>query len=137
MAYENDDKLNDWINNYYESIIKVSKIGGNKVTYYQALRGYFRHSIILTDIKLQEFGLVDYRIWDWILTEIKSSHNPYESGGIRLRYGKVKHICSERAFYSTKSKLIKLKLLIKTPFKDFYILNPRYIIKLYNPSLEV
>lgn len=136
MPYRNDKDLSDWINDYYESIIKVSSVGGVKVSYYQALRGYFRHSIILTDIKLNEFGLVDYKLWDWILTEVKSGHNPSESGGLHLRYNKVSHLCKKSAYYTSKAKLLKLKLLIKTPFKDFYILNPRYVIKLYNPSTD-
>lgn len=134
MAYENDDKLNEWVEDFYKGIIKTSSIKGVKVNYYQALRGYFRHSILLTDIMLSEFGLVDYKIWNWILTETKSGHNPTESGGVRLRYAKVKHLCKERAYFSTKAKLLRLKLLIKTPFKDYYLINPKFIIKLYNPA---
>ena len=134
MAYENEDKLNEWVTDYFQSILKNSNVNGVKFSYYQSLRGYFKHSIILTDIKQQDFGLVDYRLWDWILTNVKSGHNPAESGGIRFRYSKVSHLCKERAYFNSKAKFIKLGLLLKTPFKDFYILNPKYVIKLYNPT---
>lgn len=134
MAYENEDKLNDWVDDFFEKTKKNSNVKGVKFAYYQSLRGYFKHSIILTDIKSQEFGLVDYKIWEWILTNIRGGHNTTESGGIRLRYDKVSHLCKERAYYKSKALFLKLGLIIKTPFKDYYILNPKFVIKLYNPN---
>lgn len=128
------DLLASWVDEYYKGIIKNSKIQGVNISYYKSLKGYFKHATILTDIKLQEFGLVDYRIWEKILTETKSSRNTAESGGLFFRFSKFKDVCGRRAFYSTKKKFLKLDLLIETPFKDFYLINPLYIIKLYNPQ---
>lgn len=123
-----------YVEGYYKDIVKTSKINGNVFSYYKALRGYFRHANILTDIKQEEFTVNDYKVWERILTSIKSSHNPVESGGLYFRYDDYKDICSRRAFYNTRRKLLELKLLIKTPFMHYYILNPAYVIKLYNPS---
>lgn len=132
---ESNEELSLWVDNYYKKLIKKLNISeGVDFMFYKSLRGYFKHSIILTDIKEQEFKYVDYRIWDRILTNIKSSHEPSVSGGLFFRYEDYKDFCSLRSFYRTKKKYLDLKLLIETPFKDYYILNPLYVIKLYNPK---
>ena len=132
---DNYDLISEWVEAYYKGIEKTSKLdNGTKFSYYKSLRGYFKHSSLLTDIKLNEFGLVDYRVWESILTKVKSSHNAVESGGVFMRFKLFEDICSERSYFSTKKKLLDLKLIGKTPFKDYYILNPLYVIKLYNPS---
>lgn len=134
MDKEENKLLAAWVEQYYDGLVKSSSISGVKVAYYKSLRGYFRHSIILTDIKLQEFGLVDYKIWEGILTLIKSSRSPVISGGLYFKYERFEDVCKRRSFYKTKRKLLDLGLLIKTPFKDFYLLNPLYAIKLYAPE---
>lgn len=136
MANDDYTYISEWVANYYKGIEKKSVVNGAKFVYYKSLRGYFKHSSILTDIKQQEFGIVDYRMWERILTKVKSSHNPVESGGIFMTYSTFEDICSERSFYSSKKKMLELELLIKTPFKHYYILNPLYVIKLYNPSSD-
>jgi len=136
MAYKDEELLGAWVEQYYRELIKSSSLNGVSFSYYQSLRGYFKHSILLTDIKLHDFGLVDFKIWEWILTNIKSSRNPVESGGLYFRYSKVEHLCKERSYYNTKKLLLNLELLIETPFKDYYILNPKFIIKLYNPKVK-
>lgn len=132
----NNDLLPTYVENYYKEIIKHSSINGVSFSYYKSLRGYFKHSILLTDIKQQEFGVVDYKVWERILTLIKSGRNPVESGGIRMKFETFSDLCSKRAYYNTRKKLLTLELLIETPFKHYYILNPRYIIKLYNPKVK-
>ena len=134
MDNENDKDLNTWVHEYYQGIIKSSKLNGVSFSYYQSLRGYFKHSILLTDIKQEEFGIVDYRVWDTLLTKVKSGRNPLESGGLYFRYNDYDHICSNRSWFRTRKKLLDLKLLIQTPFKDYYLLNPRFVIKMYNPK---
>ncbi len=124
-----------YVEQYYSDIIRKSNINGVSFAYYKSLRGYFKHSIILTDIKQQEFGLVDYKIWERVLTIVKSGKNPVESGGVYLKYDDYSAFCSERSYYKTRRKLLDLDLLVKTPFKNYYILNPMYIIKLYNPQI--
>lgn len=123
-----------YVDDYYRGLIKTSKIGGNTFQYYKSLRGYFKHSHVLTDIKEQEFTVTDYKVWERILTKVKASHNPVESGGLFLKAKDFKDIASRRAFYATRKKLIDLGLLVATPFKYYFILNPTYVIKLYSPS---
>jgi len=132
----NEELLVAWVEQYYRNIIRKSNVNGVDFKYYQSLRGYFKHAIILTDIKQQEFTITDYQIWERILTMVKSGRNPVESGGIRFRFSKFEDICSRSSFYTTRKKLLSLELLIETPFKDYYIINPRYVIKLYNPKLN-
>lgn len=128
------EMLPAWVEKYYADIVRKSTLNGVDFSYYKSLRGYFKHSSLLTDLKQQEFGLVDYRIWEMILTKIKSSRNAVESGGLFFRYSDYKDVCGKSSFYKTKSKFIKLELLVKTPFRDYFILNPRFVIKLYNPK---
>jgi hypothetical protein len=134
MDNEQNKDLNEWVTEYYKSIIKSSKVNGVYFSYYQSLRGYFKHSILLTDIKQQEFGLVDYRVWDTLLTKIKSGRNPSESGGLYFRHNDYEDICSSRSWFRTRKKFLEFKLLLPTPFKDYYLLNPRFVIKMYNPK---
>lgn len=136
MAYEDITLLESWLEQYYKEAEKVSSLNGIKFSYYKSMRGYFRHSIILTDIKEKEFGLVDYKVWERVLTKTKSGRNPMESGGLFFRYKDYSDLCSERAWFNTKKKLIDLELLVATPFRDFFVLNPRYIIKMYNPKMK-
>ena len=135
MSLDKYELLPAYVENYYREIIRKSNLNGVNFAYYKSLRGYFKHSILLTDIKQLEFGLVDYKIWERILTKIKSGKNPVESGGLYLLYDDYKDFCAERSYYKTRRKLLDLELLLKTPFKNYYILNPMYIIKLYNPKL--
>jgi hypothetical protein len=134
MAYKDIDGLESWVGLYYENVRRESSIGGVPFSYYNSLRGYFKHSSLLTDMILEDFGIVDYRLWFWIITKIKSGRNPVDSGGLFFRYEMVDHLCKERSYYSTKKLLLKLGLLVETPFKDYYILNPQYIIKLYSTN---
>jgi hypothetical protein len=127
-------ELVNYVDAYYRSVTKESSIGGVTFAYYKSLRGYFKHSILLTDIKRQEFGFIDYKLWEEILTRVRSGKNPVESGGIFLKYPDFKGVCSESAFYKSRNKFLKLKLLIETPFFNYFILNPTYIIKVYIPE---
>lgn len=135
MSSDKDDLLPAYVEKYYREIIRKSSLNGVSFAYYKSLRGYFKHSIILTDIKQQDFGIVDYKMWERILTKIKSGKNPVESGGIHLKYSDYSDFCAERSYYKSRKKLLELDLLLRTPFKGYYILNPIYIIKLYNPKL--
>lgn len=126
----------DYVEAYYKALLKTAKIGDLYFSYYKSLRGYFKHSIVLTQIKEENFSGIDYRVWERLLTSIKGSKNPAEAGAIWFRYKYFKDICSKRSFYYCKKKFVDLELLIETPFKDYFILNPKYIIKLFNPAIE-
>ena len=132
--FDDFEFLNDWVDRYYKGLEKQYTLNGVKINYYQSLRGYFRHAIILTDIKEKEFQISDYKIWERILTKVKAGRVPAESGGVFMRYSLFKDLCSERSYYSTKKKLLELELLLETPFKNYFILNPKYVIKLYAPN---
>ena len=136
MQQDDIEQLVAWVEKYYRDIIRKTEIQGITFAYYKSLRGYFKHSTILPTIKEAEFTIVDFRIWERILSNMKSSRNPAESGGLFFRYDNYKDICCQRAYYKTRKKFIKLELLIKTPFKGYFVLNPRYVIKLYNPKLK-
>lgn len=136
MNFDKEDLLPAYVEKYYREAERNSVKNGVRFSFYKSLRGYFRHSIILTDIKQHEFNIVDYRIWDRILTSVKGGRNPVESGGLFFKYSNYTDICSERSYYKTRRKFLELELLLKTPFKDYYILNPKYIIKLYNPKMN-
>jgi hypothetical protein len=125
-----------YVESYYRDIVRKSSLNGVSFAYYKSLRGYFKHSILLTDIKQHEFGIVDYKMWERILTNIRSGRNPVESGGLYLTFADYDDICSRRSYYNTRRKFLDLELLLQTPFKDYYILNPTFIIKLYNPTLK-
>lgn len=133
---DNYELLDAWVCNYYDNVKKSLSVGNVSFNYYNSLRGYFKHSILLTDIKLNDFGLVDYKVWEWILTNVKSGRNPVENGGLFLKYDKLSHLCGKSSFYRTKKLFVELELLVETPFKDYYILNPKFIIKLYNPNVK-
>jgi len=122
-----------YVESFFKDQIRQAKINGYAIAYYRSLRGYFKHANMLTDIKQQEFTANDYKVWEMVLTKIKPGHNAAESGGLYFRYEDFEDICSRRAFYKTRRKLIDLELLIETPFKHYLILNPVYAIKLYTP----
>ena len=136
MKEDEIEKIVAWVETYYRNIIRKAKIQGIPFAYYKSLRGYWKHATILNDILNDEFGAVDFKIWNRILLNIKSSRSPFESGGFFLKYKDYEDICSVRAYYKTRKKLLDLSLIVKTPFKGYYILNPRYVIKLYNPKLK-
>jgi hypothetical protein len=128
------ETVTEYVERYYRDVERNTEINGISFSYYKSLRGYFKHSSLLTSLKESEFGLVDYKVWERVLTNIKSTKLPSLSGGLFFRYADYSDLCSRRAWYDSKSKFVRLNLLIDTPYKDFYILNPVYIIKLYNPK---
>lgn len=137
MTEKEYEILSTWVTSYYSKIKRKSTLNGVEFSYYKSLRGYFKHSILLTDIKQKEFGLADYKIWERMLTHIKSGRDPVESGGMFMSYSKFRDICSERSYYASKKKFLDLELILETPFSKYFILNPMYIIKLYNPSEDI
>lgn len=133
---ESIQNLVEYVELFYHKLLKKAKLGDVYFSYYKSLRGYFKHSIVLTEIKEKNFSGSDYKIWERLLTKVKGSKMPSQSGGLFLRFKDFKDICSQRSFYYAKKKFVELELIIETPFKDYYILNPKYIIKLYNPAIE-
>lgn len=82
---------------------------------------YSLHLNLLSQIKLTEFDLIDYKVWEYIvgLRKVK----------FRLTFIEVSMICSRRSYFKTKKKLIKLKLIIKADGKNTYRINTKYIKK--------
>tara|TARA_R100000781_G_scaffold113591_1_gene82394 strand:- start:5245 stop:5667 length:423 start_codon:yes stop_codon:yes gene_type:complete len=130
------EKLYGWVDSYYNAIRREILRNGERYEFYGSSRGFFKHSSSITDVLEKEFVCVDYKIWFRLLGKIKRGRNPVESGGLFFRYDDYKDISSERKWYETKGKLLELELLVKTPFRDYYILNPKHIIKIYNPKIE-
>ena len=125
------DYLRLFVEDYYREQQRVARINNNTIKFYSSLRGYFRHSIRLTDLKRLDFTSTDYLVWETVLTRIKSSSDVVVSGGLYFRYADYKDLCCESSFYSAKKKFLKLSLFIVTPFRSYYILNPEYVIKVY------
>jgi len=130
------EKRIEYVEEYYKKLLKTAKIGDVYFNYYKSLRGYFKHSIIFSQLKEEHFSGTDYKIWERTLVRVKGSKLPSEAGGLFFRYEYFEDICKLRSFYYSKKKFIDLELLIETPFKDYFILNPKYIIKLYNPPID-
>ena len=126
-----EEYLRLYVEDYYRDKLKTAKVQNNTIKFYSSLRGYFRHSIRLTDLKRLDFTSTDYLIWETVLTRIKSSADVVKSGGLFFKYSDYKDLCCESSFYSSKKKFIAMELLLVTPFRSYYILNPEYIIKLY------
>lgn len=120
-----------YVEDYYREQLKTAQVKNNTIQFYKSLRGYFKHSIRLTDIKREEFTATDYMLWDTLLTNVKSSSDVLVSGGLYFRFKEYGAYCCESSFYTSRKKYVDLGLLIVTPFKGYYIINPEYIIKVY------
>lgn len=130
MSKLNIDHLKLWVEDYYRPLLKNASINNSVVPYYFKLKGYYKTKEIVDDIIASDFFGVDTLIWFTFLKSIKKSSDPLNSGGGFLRYKDYKDKCSQSSFYMSRSKFIKLELIIETPFVGYYILNPEYIIKL-------
>jgi hypothetical protein len=120
-----------YVEDFYRKELKTAKIKNNTIQFISSIRGYFKHSIRLTDIKRLDFVSTDYLIWETLLTRIKASDDFVVSGGLYFKYSDYEDLCCESSFYASKKKFINLKLLLPTPFRSYYILNPEYVIKVY------
>jgi hypothetical protein len=134
------EKIKEWedivsyMEEYFYELEKYRPQGEEWISYYKSARGYFKYSNRLPEEKFDHFGKLDYKLWEWILKTVKSTSYAALSGGLFFRHSQVEHFCSKASFYRSRKKFSKLKLLLDTPFKDYYILNPDYILKLYNPK---
>lgn len=133
-TFEVDPGIVAYMEEYFAKIEKYRPEGDSWVAYYKSSRGFFKYSNRLPEDKFKYFKLMDYKLWEWILKTIKSTREPALSGGLHFRFSKVSHFCSSPSFYRSRAKFLDLGLLLDTPFKDYYILNPDFIIKLYNPK---
>lgn len=89
----------------------------------------------LLEIMFEEMNLQELRLFLKILLNVKRGYDPITSGGLFLTYADYNNICSDTTFYKAKAKFIQLKLLIPVKSdKKYFILNPRYVIKMYNPK---
>lgn len=123
-----------WVDEYYRKRKKTSTFGGKKYSYYGSLRGYFKHSSILTDVLEKELFGVEYKIWFRMISNVKSGHEPVSSGGLFFKYEDYDDLCGKRNWQRCRKKFIDLNILIETPFKDYYVVNTQYIVKMYNPK---
>lgn len=131
MANVNIEHLRLWVEDYYRQKIKNSNIGTAKYKYYHSTKGYYKTKVIVDDIIENNFLGVDTSLWFGFMKSIKKGSDALESGGGFLRYKQYGHKCSQSSFYASRTKFIDLGLIIETPFKGYYILNPEFIIKLY------
>lgn len=132
MAKVNIDHLRLWVEEYYrKQLKKASYNGGIPFEYYKKMRGYYKVSNHIDELKLSNFLPTDYLLWAAIMSNLKMSHDPVLSGGCFIRYTDYKDVCGETAFYKSRNKFVELGLLIETEFKPYYIINSNYVLKLY------
>ncbi len=149
--------INYWVRenkDSYEHIVYLS-CGEGISSALSAVKGKLQHKLALDDNAYSDpdnvsNALVEYdnlllvldnlpwqdSLFDKHVEEIDNFCTPFPHilASSRRQYDIFEDICSERSYYKSKKKFLELELLIKTPFKDYYILNPLYILKLYSPK---
>ena len=128
------EEIVTYMDQYFKDLEKYRPNGDEWISYYKSARGFFKYSNRLPEEKFHNFNISDYKLWEWILKTVKSTGHAALSGGLFFKHSKVDDFCSKASFYRSRKKFIELKLLLETPFKDYYIINPEYVIKLFNPK---
>lgn len=101
-----------------------------------SVKGKFYYSDKLLSIKMNHFKMIDYLLWGSILIKVKLGENPSSIAGLFLKYEYFKDICSRRSYQISKKKFLDLKLLLPTPDKKYFIINPYYVCKINNLKIE-
>lgn len=136
MKGVNLDHLTLWVEKYYSEQMKECTIDGKTAKFYRSIRGYYKIGSEIDLIMCDSFLPTDYVLWHKMLSTLKYSSEPVKSGGCFFRYKDYKEYCGETAFYKSRNKFIDLGLFLETPFKGYYIINPKYVIKIYIKKLN-
>lgn len=92
-------------------------------------------SNLLVEIMLDDMINIERRLFLKILLDIKRGYDAIDSGGLFLNYENYSDVCGKTSFYKAKNKFLELKLLLPVKSsKKYFILNPRYVIRMYNPK---
>jgi hypothetical protein len=131
MSKINYDHLRLWMEDYYRRELKDARIGKTKIKFVKSLRGYYKVAVSLDDVQINNFAPTDYVLWSVLVKNLKRSVDPVVSGGCFFRYKDYRDYCGETAFYKSRNNFVSLGLLIETPFKAYYVVNPKYVIKIF------
>lgn len=101
-----------------------------------SVKGKFYHSDKLLSIKIKHFKMIDYLLWENILINVRLGENPSTSSGLFLKYGDYSDLCGRSSYHKSKKKFLDLKLLLPTPNKKYFIINPYYVCKINNLKIE-
>ena len=132
MSYK---KLHSELDLYWRSQLKRVPVGDG--FYYTYNKSKWNAPISNMAIEMMRFDMSDVErlLFLDILLKVKRGYDVIESGGIFLYYSDYKDTCGQTSFYKAKKKFIKLGMLLPVnSHKKYFILNPRYVIKLYNPK---
>ena len=132
------EKLLLYLDKYWDSVLFKVKTDSNthNIYAYSSRTGKFVYSNKLHFVKIRNFNHIDFLLWESILKGIKSSKDVFLSGGLYLKYDNYKKLCSRRSYQRSKKKFLELKLLLPTPDKKYFIINPYYICKINNLKIE-
>jgi hypothetical protein len=92
---------------------------------------------ILNEIMVNDMNDVQRLLFLMIISSISRGNNMIQNGGLFLEYKNYKGVIGKNSFYKAKKKFIELELLLPVNSnKKYFILNNRYIVKMYNPKNE-
>ena len=103
---------------------------------YSTNKGKFGFSNILCGILRNDFSNVEVKLFISMLGEVDQTREFEKSGIVDCRYDPYSDVCSHVTFYNALRKYAEYKLLIPTPEKRYYILNPLYINKFFKEKVE-
>jgi len=118
----------EYVREYFESRRKEVYLNNMSIQFYVRLKGYIKIHNRLSDIKLEHFGKHEYILFEEVLSKLSYNSMPYFSGALYLREKDSR--LNKNVFYKARNKLVKLDILVSTPFRSFYIVNPDYVIKM-------
>ena len=126
------EAVRDFVVEYWEG--KKYRCGEEKdeVWYsYASHVGKYSRSNILDQILVAEFSPIEVYLWTAMMSTVKQSRDYIKSGVIFLTYPDFQEVCSDRVFVETKRKFVEFELLIPTPHKKWFIINPLHTSKYY------
>tara|TARA_B100002049_G_C15997456_1_gene340008 strand:- start:113 stop:559 length:447 start_codon:yes stop_codon:yes gene_type:complete len=99
---------------------------------YSSSSGKFGISNLLLETLVEKCSASEVKLMLAILSRVPQSRNVFKSGCVRLVSGDYAEVCSRRVFGEAVKKFVGFGYFIETPDAYWYILNPRYINKLWS-----
>lgn len=134
MEYE---KLNSELGVYWASQLRKVPNPSGEGYYFTYNNSKFNSptSGILNEIMLNDMNDVQRKLFLAVLVSVQRGHSFVNNGGLFFEYKNYKDIIGRNSFYKAKKKFIELELLIPVKSnKKYFILNNRYVVKMYNPK---
>jgi len=103
---------------------------------YSSNKGKFGMSNLLLDLLVNDYTPIGCRLFLSIVNKLEQSYDFEKSAVVYLKYPLFKDTCSVNVFSLNLKKFISDKLLIETPKKKYYIVNPMYINKFFKEKID-